>query len=425
MNVILKKTILSGEIDVVASKSLSHRYLIASALCFNQVTTLKNLLTSDDLEATKLALLNLGVKINNTTITSPKSFNILAPTINCRESGSTLRFMIPIYGLLNHSITFNGNGLLPTRPLNIYEKIFKDQCLLYKQTTSLQLPLEIKGPLNGSTFHIPGNISSQFISGLFFALPLCTNDSIINITTLLESKDYCLMTIDVLKKFNIIIEKIHENQFYIKGNQTYKSHSTNIEADFSHASFWIVAAVFGANLSIKNLNFNSLQGDAKILNIIKQFGATYTITNNILIVNSTKTKGCNIDLAQIPDLGPILFVLASLSSGTTVFTNTHRLRLKESNRVDCMVNELRKLGALITIIDENTVHINGIASFKGNVILNSHNDHRIAMALSIASLKADGAITINNASCINKSYPTFYDELERLGAQLSFDKIDL
>ena len=418
MNVTLSQSQLQGSLAVVSSKSLSHRALIAAGLA-QGISTIHNLLDCDDLTATKNALKALGVRIEKKTIYGG-TWRVKNSTIDAKESGSTLRFMIPIALLLDKPITFMGRKRLVKRPLDVYQDIFKTK-VKYQPLSKNSLPLKVQGPLQSDHFTIPGNVSSQFISGLLFALPLLNGDSVLNLSTPLESKGYVDLTLDTLKSFGIDI-KVKDNCFMIPGKQTYKPQDVTIEGDFSQAAFFMVAALLNGDVKLKNLNPNSKQGDKAIVDIIKKMGGdiSYDDAQAWYHIKASKTKGTDIDLAQIPDLGPILMILAALSKGVTTFTSIDRLRIKESDRAASMIDILTTLGVKTTL-NKDTLTIQGTKQFQGHHTFKSYDDHRIVMALSIAALKADGPITIKQADAINKSYPKFFDDYQTLGGIIQKD----
>lgn len=404
---------LKGEIHIVSSKSLSHRYVIAAALAEGK-SVISNILESDDLVATKKALINLGATIHDEIIIGSKIKRI-SKTIDANESGSTLRFLIPIAMLQDEVIEFIGKGKLPVRPLNVYDDMFKDK-YYFVHTSQDELPLEVKGPLQSGVYMMPGNISSQFITGLLYALPLVDGDSKIILTTDLESKGYVDLTLDVLEKFGIRIE-YEKNVFYIKGNQKYQPINASVEGDFSGAAFFIVAGILGSELKLKGLREYSLQGDKDIVRFAAEMGANIKYKDNDLIVSPSQTSGITIDIGQTPDLGPILMVLGSLSKGVTTITNASRLRIKESDRLDAMVKNLTKLGAHLEV-DGDTVKIYGKDMLEGGATVETYGDHRIAMALAIASIRCMNPIILDDETVVSKSYPTFFDEFVRLGGKI-------
>ena len=417
-NIIIYRSNLKGEIKIPPSKSISHRSIICAGLSIG-ISKIHNVVLSEDIEATIEALRNLGatvnVKANTLKINGSRTLQIIDKNFNCSESGSTLRFTIPIAAAAGGHAIFSGKGALPSRPLTPYYDIFNKQNFKYRNDNG-KLPLILDGKLKPGEFKIKGNVSSQFISGLLFALPLLNGDSKIIITTNLESKPYISLTIDVLKHYKIIIENNAYTEFFIKGNQTYKSSDLTIEGDFSQAAFWMVAGILGSQITCTGLNMNSHQGDIAIIEIIKNFNGQMIITEDKVCALPSKTKGTIIDASQFPDLVPIITVLAALSDGTTKIINAGRLRLKESDRLKAMSTQLNKIGAdIIERPDELEIH--GKTNFKGGKV-DSFNDHRIAMSLAIASLKCSEPLIITRADCVKKSYPQFWDDLIKLGGKI-------
>jgi len=416
MSITITPQHLSGKISVISSKSLSHRYVIASGLA-EGTSEIDNVLDSEDLTATKEALSTLGVKFNGNKITGGE-LKAQRQVIDAHESGSTLRFMIPIAMLQKEKMTFVGSGRLPKRTLDVYFDLFKQKNMPFWQITNDYLPLEVQGLLKPGHYSIKGDISSQFLTGLLFALPLLKKDSVIEVTTPLESKGYIELTLDVLKRFGIHILSAG-NYFYIKGSQKYQPQKAMVEGDYSQAAFWMVAGLIGDSIELLSLNPVSKQGDYKIVDIIKEMNGQieYSDLNRIWSISPSKTYGVTIDLSQIPDLGPILMVLAAVSEGKTTFTNAGRLRIKESDRLEAMYQTLTKFGVSI-FIDGDTVQITGQKTLKGNQEFDSFDDHRIAMAIAIAAIKADGPVTIKNHLCVRKSYPNFFEVYQKLGGKI-------
>ncbi|WP_398438605.1 3-phosphoshikimate 1-carboxyvinyltransferase [Sedimentibacter sp.] len=391
MDILIKPTKLKGKLNMPPSKSLSHRAVICASLCKDGESIVNNLILSEDIKATVEGMKQL------TDRHTPH------PVIDCRESGSTLRFLIPISLAVNNQCSFTGSSRLFERPLGIYFDIFNEQNITY--ITYKDIPLYVKGNLKAGTYKMSGRISSQFISGLFFALPLLSDDSNIIITDSLESKSYVYMTIDVMKKFGVVIQQINTNEFYIKGSQNYKSSTYTIEADYSQASFFLVANELGNNIETIGLNDNSLQGDKEIVNIIKRY-------------KNTK-KEIIIDASQIPDLVPIISVLASLKNGIiTKITNAGRLRVKESDRLKAISTEMKKIGADINETEDGLI-IKGVVKLSGAAKISSWNDHRIAMSLAIAATNCEKEIILENCQAVNKSYPSFWDDYKYLGGKVN------
>lgn len=410
---------LNGDINIPPSKSLSHRGIIGAALS-NGESNIGNLIFSDDINATWEGMEKLGArieKIDSTTLKINGQHHKIEENqiIDCKESGSTLRFLIPISLLDEKKLTFTGRGKLVSRPLDIYYKIFDEQKIKYINDDG-NLPLSIRGPINPGTFEIEGNISSQFLTGLMFSLPLLKEDSKIIIVNELESKGYVDLTIDVLSKFGIEIENNDYKEFIIRGNQQYKNRNYDVEGDFSQAAFWIVGGILGGKIHSRNLDIDSLQGDKVVMDLVKLMGGDIKVGNSFITTTGSKTKGITIDASECPDIIPVMTVLAALSEGQTNIINASRLRIKESDRLRAISTELNKLGADVVELDDSLI-INGKDSFTGGVV-DSWNDHRIAMALAIASIKASGQVTITNSDCVNKSYPNFWEDFKSVGGDI-------
>ncbi len=404
MNIQIKKiNKLQGDLVARPSKSFAHRYLIAAALSDDE-SIISNVDFSNDIIATLNCIHAYGkkhfrefekheVRFSNECT---KNFD---PTFDCKESGTTIRIFIPIALRKYDKATFIGSDRLIERGIDIYENIFK-YVTFYKDKYSIST----KGTITAGHFKLPGNISSQYISGLLYALPLLDGDSEIVITTKLESTNYILMTLEVLKNYGIQIEtnlncmgELHEPLYFkIKGNQKYSAHNFSIEGDYSNAAFIDAFNYFGNNINLTGLNPNSLQSD-------KVYKKYFDILD----------KGFSeINISNCIDLGPILITFAALKYGAK-FTGTSRLKIKESDRGNVIAEELRKCGADITVLD-NEIIVNKKELHSSTTPFNSHNDHRIAMALSLLSTQFD--IEITGSECVSKSYPGYFDDLKSLGA---------
>lgn len=418
MDVIIKPKLLEGNINIPPSKSLAHRAIIASSLA-NGRSIIKNVDFSSDILATIDGMRKLGAKveIDGDTLTIDGSFPKLEKSIiNAKESGSTLRFLIPIGMLTGEKITFKGENNLVNRPLDVYTNIFKEKGIKY-HVGDKSLPITIYDKLVSGEYRFRGDISSQFITGLLYALPLLKEDSKIILTTPLESIGYVDLTIDILSKFGIKILNKGYTEFIIPGNQEYHPYDYTVEGDYSQAAFFLVADALGSNIKINGLNPQSNQGDKKILNDLLAYGLTINKTLTEITV-SGKSRGCKISFKHSPDLAPALSVLAALSTGESLFVDAERLRIKESDRISSMINELNILGANVSETLD-TMSFLGVESLKGGIV-DSHNDHRIAMALAIASTRATEEVRINNAECVKKSYPNFWEDFISLGGDVRY-----
>lgn len=396
MKVKIFKSEAKGKISAPPSKSVAHRALICGALSNNSNIT--NLAFSKDIEATLGCLKALGAKAENAENgLSIGSLNPFDPndntTLFCNESGSTLRFMLPLCMLSDKKITLTGSERLFARPLGIYEEIAEQNGILFEKTKN---SVTVCGKLKAGNFKIRGDISSQFISGLMFALPLLDGDSSIEITHKFESASYIDITVSALKTFGIEIKR-QKNTFYITGNQRYQSCNYSVEGDYSNAAFLDGFNLLGGSVSVEGLYENSLQGDRVYKDIY-----------------SALLKGKKqFDLSDCPDLAPVLFALSSQYGAE--FTGTARLKIKESDRAEAMKKELSKLGVEVEVF-ENSVSVKKSEIKAPSEPICSHNDHRIVMALALLLTKTGGII--EGAEAIQKSYPDFFEEIKKLGIEM-------
>ncbi|RRD40461.1 3-phosphoshikimate 1-carboxyvinyltransferase [Leptotrichia sp. OH3620_COT-345] len=427
MKVKIKPGIISGQIEIPPSKSYSHRAVIAASLAENRgKSEITNLKFSVDIKTTVEIMEKWGadiikgesslmIKGNNGKVIPKDRYT------QCNESGSTVRFLIPVGLTSENELIFDGKGKLVSRPLNSYYKIFEKQGIFY-ETEKGGLPLKVKGKLRSGVYEIDGNISSQFITGLLYALPLLEGNSEIKINKILESKGYVDLTLEILKLSGIEIKNNGYKSFEIKGKQTYKTFNYIVEGDYSQGAFWIVAGIIASKqdneIKCLHLNKNSLQGDKEIIEIVQRMGANLEIYDDCVIVKPSKTKGTVIDISQCPDIGPILTVLAALSKGKTEIINAERLRIKESDRITSIRTELNKIGAEIEET-ENSLIIQGVDKFKGGAVLSAWNDHRIAMSLAVASIRCEEEIIIEEAESVKKSYPHFWEDFRKMGGDVT------
>lgn len=415
MKIHIQPSRLEGALCVPPSKSMGHRALICAGLTQGSSTIL-GLGHSKDMEATIQCLEALGASFKKEKETwhvvgcDPRSLNRPAQ-LKCNESGSTLRFLLPVACLSKETITLYGKGRLMERPMKIYQDLFEAQGLRYSQTNEA---IKAQGPLQSGNFTLPGNVSSQFISGLLFALPLMEKESTLHIQGKLESKSYIDLTLDTLEKANIKITPI-ENGYSIEGHQTYAPTTYHVEKDYSQLAFFAVYAALKAPLSFIELDPDSKQGDKAILKILEKAGASIEWKERTLTIKPSQLHEQVIDLADCPDLGPILCVLAAYCPGQTKIIHAGRLRIKESDRIQAMENELKKWGVDIQS-DEDTITINGKRNYKKEEIITmeGHNDHRIVMACTIFGLLALSPSCISGAEAIEKSYPTFFEDIKQL-----------
>ena len=420
---------LNGTIEIPPSKSYSHRAVIAAALAENgKKSKIDNLKFSVDITTTTDIMENWGAEIERfeSALEIIGNGGKVAPRdkyVQCNESGSTIRFLIPVGITSENELVFDGKGKLVDRPLDSYYKIFKEQGLKY-ETIGGKLPLTVNGKLKSGNYEIDGNISSQFITGLLYALPLLEGDSKLIINKNLESKGYVDLTLEILKLAGIEIVNNDYKSFDIRGNQTYKPFNYTVEGDYSQVAFWIVAGIISANrdneVKCLHVNKNSLQGDREIIEIVTRMGANLEIFDDYVIVKPSKTKGTVIDISQCPDIGPVLTVLAALSEGETRIINGERLRIKESDRITSIKTELNKLGGNVSEEGDSLI-IQGVEGFRGGVTVNAWNDHRIAMSLAVASTRCEKEIILEEAESVRKSYPHFWDDFVKMGGEIEKD----
>ncbi|MBK5211380.1 MAG: 3-phosphoshikimate 1-carboxyvinyltransferase [Coriobacteriia bacterium] len=403
---------LSGTIRVPASKSEAHRALICAALCSGTtMMTIDQL--SADIEATIGCLEALGAKIDrkgeNVSVTGIVSVPE-APLLNCRESGTTLRLLLPVAAAIAHNATFVGEGRLPKRPIaEILDELSKNGC----KASASSLPVALSGGLKAGKFSLPGNITSQFVSGLLIALPKLKGESVIEITTPLESQGYVHMTLDILERFGVWMEDDADRMFTIPGSQAYVPFVGDlVYGDWSSAAFWLVADALGADIKLSGLDPLTYQPDSAIRFIFDRFG-TRVVEGDTIFSTHEKLYEAVIDLSQTPDLAPALAVLACAAHGQTSFIGAGRLRIKESDRISAIVGMLGALGGNIQEFDDAFV-INGPVRLSGGVV-DGKGDHRIVMAAAIAALFAIGPVVIKGADAVEKSYPRFFEDLKSVG----------
>ena len=405
---------LSGKINIPTAKAAAHRAIICAILS-KGTCTISNVDEIDDISTTISAARSLGANIDFTNgiltikgISSPPE----SATVNCLESGSTLRFFVPVAAALGINATFLGEARLPMRPMTPLTDVLTAHGITITKSDNANEIFTISGKLACGRFELPGNISSQYITGLLFALPLLDGDSEIILTTPLESRGYVDMTLNALANAGIEIT-VKENGYFIKGGQQYNSKNSAAEGDYSSGAFWLCAGAVNSQISVSGLDPNSVQGDKAVISILKKFGADVKIDSDCVTVSSNKLSAVDIDVSDIPDLLPILAVVAAFANGTSCLYNAARLRLKESDRLATVTAGLKALGADIEEHSDKLV-ITGKKTLGGGTV-ESFVDHRIAMCMSIAALGCTGETVIKGAECVSKSYPQFYKHLKDLG----------
>lgn len=388
---------LTGKIDAPPSKSMAHRYLIGAALS-GKICMLSGVDYSEDILATMDCLKALGTRIttdgNKVTVDPSGFMQTDKPLLECRESGSTLRFFLPIALCLGRPVTLRGNQRLLERPMEFYEDLCREQGFLFRKNRN---SITVCGNLKSGNYTIRGNISSQFITGMLFALLYLGKDASIRILPPFESRSYIDLTISALQSFGAAVAFTDDDIITIRTSQLH-AWSGPIEGDYSNAAFLDSCNHLGSKIEIGNLDPNSLQGDRVYKSYFRK------------ISDSSPT----LDISDCPDLGPVLFALAAMKNGA-VFTGTNRLKAKESDRGKAMDEELKKLGCGL-IMGDNTITVPKQTLRYQGTVLNGHNDHRIVMALSVILSQIGGSI--EGAEAIRKSYPSFFNDIRNLGAAL-------
>ncbi len=404
MDIKINPAALNGTAEAPASKSVAHRMLICAALAETE-SRIKINKTSEDIEATANCLKALGVKIQKDgeiwAVTPPVAYPAKAE-LDCGESGSTLRFMLPVVSALGIDATLTGHGRLPSRPI----APLLDEMKRHGVHSNDSFPLHVWGKLESGKYKIAGNISSQFVTGLLLALPLCGGDSEIELIPPVESKPYIDITTSVLRDFGININE-KENVFSVSP-VTPAGGDFTAEGDWSNAAFLLALGV-----KVSKLSLNSVQGDKKIIDVFKNFGAKIIEENGTLSAELKNLKATDIDAANIPDLVPVISVLAATAEGTTKIYNAARLRLKESDRIKTTAQLINSLGGEAEETADGLI-IKGKQALSGGTV-DGCGDHRIVMSAAVGALKCTGPITITGAEAVNKSYPEFFKTYNSLG----------
>ena len=338
--------------------------------------------------------------------------------MDCCESGSTLRFLIPIASLTGQEVTFTGRGRLMERPQSVYETLYREQDLRFEQTSA---GLTVAGALTPGEYRLAGNVSSQFISGLLFALPLLDGDSTLHLIPPVESRSYIDLTRAVQAAFGVTSRWLDGNTLALPGRQHYHPCDHAVEGDYSQAAFPAVLGAVCGGVTVTGLSPDTLQGDAVILDILHRCGAQFTREGDTVTFAKAPLHGVDIDLADCPDLGPVLMVLGLLCEGTTVIRNAERLRLKESDRIAAMEAELRACGGVLES-EGGTITVHGCAEHlhAPEGILHGHNDHRVVMSLAVLSAAAGLPLTVDDAEAIQKSWPNFFAAIRPLGVEVEY-----
>ena len=412
---------IGGTVSAPPSKSMAHRAVLCSALA-KGISHIENLEFSKDISATLAAAGQLCARVESgpadALVEGLGHFRPVFGPVDCCESGSTLRFLIPLASLTGQSITFVGRGRLMERPQSVYETLYREQNLHFEQANG---QLTVAGSLRSGEYTLAGNVSSQFISGLLFALPLLAGDSTLHLVPPVESRSYIEMTRAAQAAFGVTSHWLDDTTLCIPGGQQYHPRDYIVEGDYSQAAFLAVLGAVKGGITLTGLAAETLQGDAAILDILRRCGAKFTRTEAGLVFEQAPLHGVDIDLADCPDLGPVLMVLGLLCEGTTVIRNAERLRIKESDRIAAMEAELRACGGVLSS-EGGTITVQGCKPrlHAPEAPLSGHNDHRVVMSLTVLALAADIPLAINEAEAVQKSWPHFFDALKPLGVEVHY-----
>ncbi|MBS1773471.1 MAG: 3-phosphoshikimate 1-carboxyvinyltransferase [Bacteroidetes bacterium] len=419
MQAIISPGNIHGSITPPPSKSMMQR-VCAAALLHNGKTTINNPGISDDDKAALHIIEQLGASItyliNGPLTVNSNGVNPNSNIIDCSESGLSARLFTPIASLSEKPVTINGSGSLLTRPMHIFEQTLPQLSVALK-TNGGCLPLHVKGPLRPADMSLDGSVSSQFLSGLLFAFAFSAQKPVTIKVDNLVSKPYIDLSLHVLRKFGINL--MHENykKFFVEAyNNSSADRIVYIEADWSSAAVWLVAATIAGDVTINGLHLDSTQADRAVVKVLKLAGVSIKEQeHSIHVAKTEKLTAFNFDATHCPDLVPILCILAACCTGTSNIKGIHRLIHKESNRADSISAMLYHLGISFHI-EGDTLSVQGADYFEPAEI-DAYNDHRIVMAASIAALRAEGAVVIKNAEAVSKSYPDFFSDLSSLGAK--------
>lgn len=428
---IIKKSKLNGTVVAPSSKSVAHRIMICAALsrakCY-----IKNVSDSNDMDATIGCLTTLGAKFTRTgknlyldatdfvKQNDPRHF-----TLNCKESGTTLRVIIPICAALGLNVTFVGEGRLPLRPLDEYLNLLPKHGVKCTMGENF-LPLTIEGKLSGEVFEISPKISSQYVTGLLLALSLLDNDATLKLSSALVGGQYVELTTDVMRKFSVESAK-NGDSYFIKGSSKFtalpeycdENVGITVEGDWSQAAFFLCAGAINGDITVTGLDLNSSQGDKAILDILKAFGAKITLGENSVRVQKSSLKGGKIDALDTPDLVPVVALTAVFCEGDTEITGVERLKFKESDRLLSTCDMIKSLGGNASYTD-TLLTVNGQGYLTGGTV-KAYNDHRIVMASAVGALECEKDTVIEDAYAVNKSYTDFFDDYRSLGGNVNVE----
>lgn len=417
MNVKIKPNEIKGKMKSIPSKSLLHRAIILSGIAKDREIILEQVNTiSEDIEATLTCIEKLGAKTkvegDSIRITSLGNIKKSKVELHCKESGTTLRLLLPLVSTFSKEATVDCSEGLIKRPIRELIETLEESGLYFKEKG---FPINISGNVTTDFFKISGDISSQYVSGLLLLSSLLDQRSSIYLTTKLESRTYVNITIKVLRDFGIIVNELEEGVFEIYGgrDKILPPKEYQIEGDWSNAAFFLVGGCLGDSIKMSGLNLESSQGDKKIVQILKKAGAILTCSDDFISSNRSHLNSFEVDFSETPDLFPILSVVAALSKGQSILKGGERLKLKESNRIESTFQMLKSLGADVKKREDGLI-IQGKEILDGGIV-NSFNDHRIVMSVTMASIRCKEPVSIVNAGAVKKSYPNFFEDFKKVG----------
>ncbi len=408
----VEPSFVTGEIKAPPSKSMTQR-AIAAALLAEGESLIVNPSYCDD----SLAAMSIAVSLGSRVEPGPDSMRITGSSelketkLNCGESGLAIRLFSPVASLYDAEITVTGAGSLKRRPMTMIEEALRQFGVACATTDGL-LPLTIRGPLRGGECDIDGSVSSQLLTGLLMALPVTEKDSVVRVRNL-RSKPYIDMTLEVLRDFGIEVSNENYELFRIPGRQKYVARTWEVESDWSGGAFLLIAGAINGNIKVNGLRIGSHQSDAEVLNVLQDAGAAMKITGDAVEISKSDMKAFEFDATEAPDLFPPLVALAAYCKGTSTIRGASRLIHKESDRAAALISEFEKMGIRVEAVNDSLVVTGGQVT---GARVNSHEDHRIAMAAAVAALGASGTVHIKDSHCVGKSYPLFFDDLRNIGA---------
>ena len=412
---------LKGTVAAPASKSEAHRRMICAGLT-KGATTLTGFMNSADMAATARCLKALGAKVaqeeDSLIVTGYAKKVTKLPVLDCGESGSTLRFFVPIALAMTKGGVFRMHGRLGQRPMDVYRDLFVPRGVRWRMGVGCDgaAELTVKGELEAGHYVMPGNVSSQFVSGLMFALPLLNEDSTLTVQPPVESAGYIRMTIEALTQSGVVLEELAPFSWRIPGNQQYQAKDGRLAGDYSQAAVLACAGALGHDVTVTHLAQETTQGDRAVLTHLTAFGAKVQEDESGVTVTAEKLTGTTLDMADCPDIAPILALTGQLAEGESRLTGCGRLRLKECDRLAATVEVLNLLGGNAKAVGD-TIVIQGVKALKGGVTLPDYNDHRMVMLGAVAASIAQEPVVVTGVEALNKSWPEFINVYQTLGGK--------